>query len=816
MSPNGSVDPTALGMGPDTDPIDRTRFPIDEWRLVECAPDKSTLGRDETLFAVGNGYLGMRGNPTEGRNAYTHGTFVNGFHETWEIQHPEAAYGFAKTGQTIVNVPDAKLMKIYVDDEPLLLSTADLQHYERSLDMREGILRREIVWTTPSRKKVRIRTSRMVSFTERHLAVMTMEIEMLEGDAPVVVSSQILNRQDGGDEYYASEAAMGEGFDPRRSGTFEHRVLEPQLDWCNERRMILGYRAATSGMTIAVAAEHTIETDNPWTAIETTEPDLARKVFQVDARQGQPITIVKTVAYHTSRGVPVRELADRGRRTLDRVRRLGVAYLREAQRRWLTGFWADSDIVVEGEPGLQQAIRWNLFQLAQATARTDQMGVAAKGVTGSGYEGHYFWDTEIYVVPFLVHTHPELARSVLLARIAMLPQARRRATELAVKGALFPWRTINGEEASAYYAAGTAQYHINADISYALMKYVDVSGDLDFLARYGVEVLVETARMWADLGFWRGEGEARTFEIHGVTGPDEYTTVVNNNLFTNVMARGNLVRAADVVRRLDEIAGAEAAVLRTRLGLSEEEAQEWWECAAAMCIPYDESLGVHPQDDQFLSKELWDVQGTPPEKRPLLLNYHPLVIYRFQVLKQADVVLALYLQGDVFTAEEKRRDFDYYDPITTGDSSLSAVVQSIMAAEVGLPDQALSYFHNALWTDLDDLHGNTADGVHVASTGGVWASLVQGFGGMRDFDGNITFDPRLPREWSRMRYRLKVRGSRVQVDLTGEMLEISLVDGPDLEVSVRGKSYVARAGEPVRVRLEDRLDEAMYLPESAY
>jgi alpha,alpha-trehalose phosphorylase len=348
------------------------------------------------------------------------------------------------------------------------------------------------------------------------------------------------------------------------------------------------------------------------------------------------------------------------------------------------------------------------------------------------------------------------------------------------------------------------------------MKYVDVSGDLDFLARYGVEVLVETARMWADLGFWRGEGEARTFEIHGVTGPDEYTTVVNNNLFTNVMARGNLVRAADVVRRLDEIAGTEAAALRTRLGLSEEEAQEWWDCAAAMCIPYDESLGVHPQDDQFLSKELWDVQGTPPEKRPLLLNYHPLVIYRFQVLKQADVVLALYLQGDVFTAEEKRRDFDYYDPITTGDSSLSAVVQSIMAAEVGLPDQALSYFHNALWTDLDDLHGNTADGVHVASTGGVWASLVQGFGGMRDFDGNITFDPRLPREWSRMRYRLKVRGSRVQVDLTGEMLEISIVDGPDLEVSVRGKSYVARAGEPVRVRLEDRLDEAMYLPESAY
>lgn len=798
------------------DPLDRTRFPVDDWRLVETRPDRSTMGRDETLFAVGNGYLGMRGNPTEGRHCHTHGTFVNGFHETWEIKHPEAAYGFAKTGQTIVNVPDAKLMKIYVDDEPLLLAEADLEHYERSLDMRDGVLRREVVWTTPSRKQVRIRTSRMVSFTERHLAVMEIEIEMLRGDAPVVVSSQILNRQDGTDEYYSADAAMGEGFDPRRSGIFDHRVLQPQLDWCTERRMILGFRAATSGMTIAVAADHAIETENSWRQIESTEPDLAKKVYQVEAREGVPIRVTKTVAYHTSRAVPARELADRCRRTLDRTRRLGLEHQYRTQREWLDRFWEDADVVVDGQPGLQQAIRWNLFQLAQATARTDGHGVAAKGVTGSGYEGHYFWDTEVYVVPFLVHTMPEVARSVLLFRHRMLPQARARARELAVDGALFPWRTINGEEASAYYAAGTAQYHINADISYALTKYADVSGDDDFLVRYGVEILVETARMWADLGFWRGEGERRTFQIHGVTGPDEYTTVVNNNLFTNVMARNNLLRAAETVERLDEIDGARTDGLRARLGVTDGEARSWREQAEGMCIPYDEDLGIHPQDEQFLEKEMWDLAATGPEQRPLLLHFHPLVIYRFQVLKQADVVLALYLKGDSFTPEQKRRDFDYYDPITTGDSSLSAVVQSIMAAEVGLPDQALSYFYSALFTDLDDLHGNTADGVHVASTGGVWACLVQGFGGMRDFEGRLSLDPRLPREWGSMSYALQVRGSRLRVHLTSETLEVRVVEGPDVELTVRGTEHVAGVDRPVRVSLEDRLDAPMHLPESSY
>ena len=382
--------------------------------------------------------------------------------------------------------------------------------------------------------------------------------------------------------------------------------------------------------------------------------------------------------------------------------------------------------------------------------------------------------------------------------------SRRRGdepVELAQKGALFPWRTINGEEASAYYAAGTAQYHINADIAYALAQYVEASGDIDFLVREGIDVLVETARMWFDLGFWFN-GDGGVFHIHGVTGPDEYTTVVNDNLFTNVMARFNLRRAAEAVRELRELDGPEYDALVERLELGDDEIGDWESAAERMSIPFDEHLGVHPQDLHFLEREVWDLANTPLEQRPLLLHYHPLVIYRFQVLKQADVVLALFLQGELFTDEQKRADFEYYDPITTGDSTLSAVVQSIIAAEVGYDDLALRYFLGALFVDLADLHHNAADGVHVASTGGVWSTLVYGFGGFRDHGGRFSLDPRLPEAWASLTFRLTLHGSRVRVTLRTDELDLAIEEGDEVTLDVRGESVTVTADAPATIQLK--------------
>ncbi|WP_370617154.1 glycoside hydrolase family 65 protein [Mumia sp. Pv 4-285] len=785
------------------DYLDRHRWPVDRWRLVERFFSADDLGRTETLFALGNGYLGLRGNVEEGRESHAHGTFINGFHETWKINHAEEAFGFARVGQTIVNAPDAKVIRLYVDDEPLLLPVADLIDYERSLDFRSGVLAREIVWRTPAGKRVRIRSQRMVSFTQRHLAVMTFEVTVLDAAAPITLSCQLLNRQDGEDEYHVRAAAMGEGADPRKAERFGRRVLEPELQDLDEdnARVMLGYRAAESGMTLGVGADHTIETEDPVQRTMHLSEDMAKVVYQVDAQPGHTIRLTKVAAYHTSRGVPARELLDRCRRTLDRVAEEGIGRQFADQKAWLEAFWARADVEIDGEDSLQQAMRWNLFQVAQASARAEGAGIPAKGVTGTGYGGHYFWDTEIYVLPFLTYVYPQLARAALRFRYNMLPAARRRARDLSQRGALFPWRTINGEEASAYYAAGTAQYHIDADISYALSRYVDATGDTDFLMREAVDILVETARMWADLGFWRNEG-AGSFHIHGVTGPDEYTTVVNDNLFTNVMARFNLRRAARAVRELESAWPQAYARMVARLDLDPDEIDEWERAAEAMAIPYDDHLGIHPQDSHFLEREVWDLAHTPAEQRPLLLHYHPLVIYRFQVLKQADVVLALYLQGDQFTVEQKRNDFEYYDPITTGDSTLSAVVQSLMAAEVGYSDLAVRYFTEALFVDLADLHGNASDGVHVASTGGVWSALVSGFGGFRDYSGEFSIDPRLPAAWANLTYRVMIRGSRLRVRVTADSVELTIEQGAGVKISVRGKIVHVTAKEPVIVPLD--------------
>ncbi|MCP3989049.1 MAG: glycoside hydrolase family 65 protein, partial [Actinomycetia bacterium] len=446
----------------------------------------------------------------------------------------------------------------------------------------------------------------------------------------------------------------------------------------------------------------------------------------------------------------------------------------------------------------QQALRWNLFQLAQASARTHAQGVAAKGVTAGGYDGHYFWDTEVYVVPFLAYTDPEAARKMIRFRWKMLDAGRRRARMLNERGALYPWRTINGEEASAYYAAGTAQYHINAAVVFALRRYLEATGDIEFLAHEGAEILVETARLWADLGFWSTNG-GKTFHIHRVTGPDEYTTVVNDNTYTNVMARFNLRYAAHVIRFLAEWNREMFDRVQRSTGLELDELDAWDAAADAMFIPFDDEQEIHPQDSTFLDLEPWNWDDTPDDRYPLLLHYHPLVIYRHQVLKQADVVLAMFLRSEHFSVEQKRRNFDYYDPITTGDSSLSACVQAIVAGMVGYEDLAVDYFTRALYLDLCNSHGNTADGVHIASAGGVWAGIVHGFAGMTEYGDRIEFAPRLPKVWDSITFRLTRQGSRLRVDLDHDGCILTLEDGVGVPVGIGEERLVVSDGEPIHV-----------------
>ncbi|MFO8088642.1 MAG: beta-phosphoglucomutase family hydrolase [Desulfatiglandaceae bacterium] len=774
-------------------------YPVDEWRMVEKRFAPRYLGQSETIFTLANGYMGIRGAFEEGQPALQNGTFINGFHETTPIVYAETAYGFAETAQTMLNVIDAKLMRLFVDDEPFNLKHANLLGFERILNMWEGRLERRVLWETPAGKRVEIRSIRMVSFEHRHLAAIDYEVIVHNAEAPVVLISEMVMPSDslGSEEERSGSLEPDPGkIDPRRSKSFTERVLLPVLQKCEDQRIILGHRTRNSGMTIACGIDHAVQTDCAYSVEAHCGEDRAGAVYTITASPGVSFRITKYISYHTSHSAPASELSDRAERTLSRARTNGWSKLCDSQRGYGEDFWRRSDIKITGDLRVQQSLRWNLFQLLQASARVEGAGIGARGLTGQTYEGHYFWDTEIYVLPFLIYTAPRIAGNLLRFRHSMLPAARRRARQVGEKGALFPWRTINGEEASAYYAAGTAQYHINADIVHAIRKYVQMSGDREFLASHGAEILVETARLWMSLGFY-SERKGSRFCINGVTGPDEYNAVVDNNLFTNLMARENLRYAADVMTALREEAPERYAAVADRTGFRTEETEDWCRAAEAMYIPFDEEMGIHLQDDNFLDKQLWDLESEPKENFPLLLHYHPLVIYRHRVIKQADVVLALFLLGDSFNAREKRKNFDYYDPLTTGDSSLSVCIQSIIAAENGYGEEAFKYFRYAVLMDLADMGGNVRDGVHVASIGGTWMAITYGLAGMRDHGGILAFDPRIPIEWEAIRFSLMVRGSMLEVELVQDSATYRLREGADLTIQHQGQEKTLHEGESV-------------------
>jgi alpha,alpha-trehalose phosphorylase len=775
-------------------------YPADEWNIIEKGFHPEFLAQLETMLAVGNGYLGMRGCPEEGGPNAENGTFINGFYETWPIVYGEEAYGFARTGQTICNVTDSKIIRLFVDDEVFWLPDSNLLNYERRLNMKTATLDREILWETPAGKQVSITSRRLVSFANRHVAAISYCVTLLNADAFVVISSEMLANQP--DDRTNKE-------DPRRARTFASRVLHPRTSYSKDRRVVLCHATERSRLTLTCATDHVLQTSCPHAHNAVHTDDFGQVVFTIEARPACPIHLTKYMVYQTSQTASAEELCNRAEWTMDRATTQGFQQLLAAQEQYMDEFWRRSDVRVKdvredrtkrSTVAIQQAIRFNLFHILQASARAENSGVPAKGLTGQSYEGHYFWDTEIYLLPFLTYTSPRIAKNLLTVRYRMLEQARARAKELGHRGAMFPWRTINGEEASAYYAAGTAQYHINADIMYALRKYVQATDDEQFLRDCGAEMLVETARLWLDLGFY-SDAKGGKFCLNAVTGPDEYNTVVNNNAYTNLMARENLRYAARTIEflRTAEPDAYDALVRKT--ALEPYEATAWSRAAENMFVPYDEKLKIIPQDDSFLEREPWDFRNTPHDRYPLLLFYHPLNIYRKRVIKQADVVLAMFLLGDDFPLATKQRNFDFYDPLTTGDSSLSSCVEAIIAAQIGDIDKAVQYGMSALLMDLADVGGNVKDGCHIASMGGTWMMLAYGFGGLRDNDGILSFWPRrAPQDNAILRFPLTYRGQMLEIEIGREHVEYTLREGEHLVIRHEKEEMQLTRERPVAVR----------------
>ncbi len=784
-------------------PGERPLYPVEPWRIRELGFDPSLAGRNETIFSLANGHLGLRGNLEEDSGNVAHGTYVNGFYEAAPIAYGEAAFGYARNHQVLLNVADGKRIRLFVGEDPLDLATGTVEAHERSLDLRTGVLTRTLRWRAPAGAVVEVVARRLVSLVRPGLAAIDYRVTLVAGDAPLRIVSALSARvrnQDVSD-------------DPRVGAHLPDGALQTVRTEASGAWGAVVQRTRATRLCVAAAVGHAIRGEPATLAAARTSSEAREDgvAFVVDVRlpPGGTLGLTKLLAYSTSLDDPEESLVTRAREALGSAPAGGFDALVEEQRDVLDRFWAVSDVEIDGDGALQQGVRFNLFSLFQSAGRDGRTSLAAKGLTGEGYEGHYFWDTEIFALPFFVYTQPAIARALLRYRVGILDKARARAAEMSQRGALYPWRTIGGEEASAYFPAGTAQYHINADICYAIAKYAAATGDRSFLLEGGAEVVFETARLWADLGdYIPAQGGA--FCINEVTGPDEYTALVNNNGYTNLMARAHLRYAARLAEELAEAAPDAFRELAARIDLEPGEIAEWRRAAALMRIPRDAALGVHAQDDSFLDRAPWDFAGTPPERHPLLLHYHPLVIYRHQVLKQSDVVLAQVLLGSEFTAAEKKRNYDYYDPLTTGDSSLSPCIQSVAAAELGYADQAYRYFMQTARMDLDDVNGNVEHGVHVAAMAGSWVSLVYGFAGLRDDDGAVAFAPHLPAAWRRLAFRIRVRDAVLRVTIAPGAATYELEGGGPVEIRHFGRPVEVRAGAPATFDLRPRLAAVIF------
>lgn len=768
-------------------------YPVEPWTVTECAFDIKNNYRNETTFSLSNGYIGTRGTYEEAYpfdvDTGLEGNFVNGFYESEAIRYGEANFGSPLFSQSLLNLPNLKETRLYVDGEEFRMDAGEIKNYARTLHMKDGILERKLVWVSPSGKAVQLNIKRLASFQMKNILALRYEA------IPLNFSGRL--------KFVSMLQADVENHTRKTNPIVDYgpfgRKLEPGKQKAAGRRLYYEGTTQNSGLTVGCGSSHRLVSGQPVLSEEYVQNTLDASVsLTVQASEGQTVTLEKMICYATSLDMPKECLETFVDRVLDASEKEEFKGLEEYQKYYVGRFWDTADIEIEGEgsEAIRQGLHFNLFHIFQSAGRDGATGMGAKGLSGEGYEGHYFWDTEMYVMPVFTYTEPEVSKGLLDYRYGKLDQARSRARILGhEKGALFPWRTINGEEASTYYPLGTAQYHINADIAYALSQYLQVTGDVEYLKEKGAEIFIETARVWADVGSF-AECKGGKYCICDVTGPDEYNVLVDNNFYTNLMARENLRDAARAVRYLREKEPECLDALKERLNFEEDEIELWDRIAENMYFPYDEKRQIYPMDDGFMMRKPWDENRIPPEKRAWLYeNYHPLFIMRHRMSKQADAILGMYLHSNYFTEEEIRRNYEFYQQMTLHHSSLSTCIFGIVACDIGYIEEAYEYFSQSARMDLDDHHNNFYAGIHAANMAGTWQAVVNGFAGLRCQQSVLRFKPRLPKEWDLCSFQIRYRGALLKICMRRDCTEFILISGSEIQFEVYGKKVSIGKGE---------------------
>ena len=765
--------------------IAQSAYPVEPWAVREKHLDVELLAQSESIFALSNGHIGLRGNLDEGEPHGIPGTYLVGFYESRPLPYAESSYANPESSQSIVNVTNGKLIRLLVDDEPFDVRYGKVLSHERVLDMRAGTLVRTVEWSSPAGKRVRVTSTRLVSFTQRAVAAIHFEVEALDNPVRLVVQSELV----------ANEDVPALSNDPREAAAME-RPLEGIDQVTSENGIVLVHRTKRSKLLMAAAMGHVVEQlgDTAVSRDIHVAPDWGRVTAVCSLEPGEQLKVVKFLGYGWSAVRSPQALRDQVAGAVTAAMVTGFDGLCAEQREYLDNFWDAADVEIEGDDEIQQAVRFGLFHVLQAGARAEGRGIAAKGLTGPGYDGHTFWDSETFVLPVLSYTMPDAAAHALRWRHSTLGLAKQRAQTLGLQGAAFPWRTIHGEECSGYWPAGTAAVHVTADIANSLARYTNVTGDHSVEMDGGVELLAETARFWMSVGHYGRDGK---WHVSGITGPDEYTALVDDNTFTNLAASHNLAAAADAARRHPDLA--------SHFGVTAEEIDQWCAAADAVFIPYDEQLRVHEQNAGFTMLPEWDFEASR-DMYPLMLHAPYFDIYRRQVIKQADLELALVNFSRHFDDEHKARNVDYYERRTVRDSSLSACVQAVICADVGHLDLAHDYAYEAALIDLQNLHHNSRDGLHIASLAGAWTALVAGFGGLRDAGGQLCFNPQLPPDITRLKFTIRWRGLRLCVDIGPEEATYTLRDGADafLVLHHAGDEVTVHVGQPITRKVVPR------------
>lgn len=689
--------------------------------------DKETLEKAETLLFNGNGHIGFRANLEEEYYDFfstNRETYINGFYETKSIQYPEKMHGFTPTGETMISVVDGQTTLITIGDERFSILTGEISRSERYVDLDRGMTVRKLIWTSPKGRETKIKITRFASFTDKSLFVANFDFEKLNHDEPIKLETHL---------NFTPIKTIDK--DDPRMGHEIHSVIKEKVDLAERT---CGFHTENSNLHGEIKWQ--------FNGVSSTISEEPTRIVISSELTGKSFT--KMLSYR---------FANYEHEGLDK----SYEQLLNEQTDYLRDFWEDARIEIESDLDLEESVNYGTYALLQSLGTNGTTSIAAKGLSGSGYEGHYFWDTEMYIFPLFLTMRPDLAKSILQYRINTLEKAKENRKIFGYQtGALYPWRTISGTESSAFFEAGSAQHHINSDIAYAFINYFIQTNDYKFMFSGGFEVLLETARVFLEIGYFKEDA----FHIDKVTGPDEYTVLVNDNYYTNRMVKHQfewVVRLADILADQDINEWQE---LSHRLNISVEELATMTEAAQKMATVIDEEKNVIAQDRDFLNKDFWPYTKEET-KYPLLLNYHPLVIYRYQVLKQADTVLALMLFPEDYSDELVNSTTTYYDTITTHDSSLSFSAYGTVYARLNEPEKSYEYFLKNARTDLDNLHHNTKDGIHSASMGGTFMNILYGFCNLKVQDNELVLRPHLPKEIRKISFNVNFQGDKYRVEV---------------------------------------------------